>query len=203
MDTFLSKDEQVNEPRKKSKIALFGLAFTGSVAIGLSVVTASFVSPALRRICLPFVPATDNQIKNVLKVCNKCSSKNTLVDLGSGDGRIVHAASNHGYLATGYELNPWLVLYSKVYSSFNRIQNTNFQRMDLWKADLSKFDNIVIFGVADMMDELSVKLEKEMRADSRVLACRFDVQRWTPIEEIQDGIDSVWLYTKESFNKKK
>ena len=97
---------QTNETVKKSgsNLALVGLAITGGLAVGVSLVTFSFVSPALRRICLPFVPATDNQIKNVLKLCNKKQlgggSGTTLVDLGSGDGRIVFAAAREGYQAT-------------------------------------------------------------------------------------------------------
>ena len=197
---------QTNETVKKSRsnLALVGLAITGGLAVGVSLVTFSFVSPALRRICLPFVPATDNQIKNVLKLCNKKQlgggSGTTLVDLGSGDGRIVFAAAREGYQATGYELNPWLVLYSKVYARFqNLAQSTSFKRKDLWKVDYGQFDNVVIFGVADMMNELSVKLEEDMNDDCRVVACRFEIPRWKPIKEIQDGVDSAWLYTKESF----
>ncbi|CAD7941475.1 unnamed protein product [Amoebophrya sp. A120] len=37
-----------------------------------------------------------------------------LLDLGSGDGRIVIAAARHGYHATGYELNPWLYAWSQL-----------------------------------------------------------------------------------------
>lgn len=46
-----------------------------------------FVSPALRKYCLPYIPATDTQIENVLKALSGKSGK--LIDLGSGDGRIV------------------------------------------------------------------------------------------------------------------
>lgn len=204
-------DDEIVSKKSRSKLALAGLAVTGGLACGVSLVAFSFVSPALRRICLPFVPATDNQIRNVLKLCKKklhsggASSKNpTLVDLGSGDGRIVFAAAKDGYLATGYELNTWLVLYSKVSARFQKLsrQQASFQRQDLWKVDYGQFDNVVIFGVADMMNELSVKLEADMKEGSRVVACRFEIPRWTPIEEIQDGVDSAWLYTKDSFPEK-
>ena len=36
-----------------------------------------------------------------------------IVDLGSGDGRIVIEAAKRGIPAEGVELNPWLVLYSR------------------------------------------------------------------------------------------
>lgn len=199
--TMLTDDVISPQPKKsRSKIALLGLSVTGGLAVGLTVITASFVSPALRRICLPYVPATPKQVSNVLKLCKKnVNGGGSLVDLGSGDGRIVHTAAKHGYHATGYELNTWLVVYSKIYSRFNGLKSqTHFERKDLWKVDLRRFDNIVIFGVADMMDELSVKLETEMHDGTNVLACRFPIEHWTPQEVIEAGIDSVWLYNKQS-----
>ena len=193
---------QKEVPRRKSKIGIIGLTITGTVAIGVSVVAVPFISPALRRICLPFVPATEKQIENVLKLCHRCENKRKLIDLGSGDGRIVHAAARRGYVAVGYEINPWLVLYSKVYSCLKGIPNTSFRRRDLWKENYSNFDNIIIFGVAEMMNELSYKLEKEMNNDARVIVCRFPIQRWSPVKEIEEGVDSAWMYTKNSFHVK-
>lgn len=59
----------------------------GGVALGLSVVCASFVSPAFRKFCLPYIPATKTQIKNIFLALK--GQQGTLLDLGSGDGRIV------------------------------------------------------------------------------------------------------------------
>lgn len=59
----------------------------GGVALGLTVVCAPFISPALRKFCLPFIPATKTQIENILTALKGC--KGRLLDIGSGDGRIV------------------------------------------------------------------------------------------------------------------
>jgi len=75
----------------KSGMSLGGkilIAATGGVGIGLSIVCASFVAPAFRRICLPYVPATSEQIQNVLSFLPK-NAAGKLLDIGSGDGRIV------------------------------------------------------------------------------------------------------------------
>lgn len=53
----------------------------------ISVICFPFVSPAFRKICLPYVPATHQQIKNVIRALSGRSG--SLIDLGSGDGRIV------------------------------------------------------------------------------------------------------------------
>ena len=57
------------------------------IAIALSVICAPFVAPAFRKVCLPYVPATTNQVNNVLRALKGRSGN--IVDLGSGDGRIV------------------------------------------------------------------------------------------------------------------
>lgn len=60
----------------------------GGAAIGLSVICAPFVAPAFRKYCLPYVPATNSQISNILQLLQK-TSREKLLDIGSGDGRIV------------------------------------------------------------------------------------------------------------------
>ena len=85
----LQNDEK--KPRKSSKLAgkvLLGV--TGAAAVGLVLVTTPFVTPALRKICLPYVPATERQITNVLHMAQGVKGQGSkLVDLGSGDGRVV------------------------------------------------------------------------------------------------------------------
>ena len=50
--------------------------------------------------------------------------------------------------------------------------STSFSRHDLWKHDMSSYNNVVIFGVEQMMDQLEKKLEKELLPGTVVVACR-------------------------------
>ena len=76
--------------RKSSKLGKIILGVTGATAVGLVLVTTPFVTPALRKICLPFVPATERQVANIMRMAQACKGRrSTLVDLGSGDGRVV------------------------------------------------------------------------------------------------------------------
>lgn len=68
---------------------LFFFQFIGGAAIGLSLICAPFVAPAFRKYCLPYVPATNNQINNILTLLRKTKTSERLLDIGSGDGRIV------------------------------------------------------------------------------------------------------------------
>ncbi len=69
------------------KLRKAGLVITyliGGVGFGLVAVTVPFVLPALRKHCLPYVPATPVQTRTILR-----HIRGTVVDLGSGDGRVV------------------------------------------------------------------------------------------------------------------
>nr|XP_005899666.2 PREDICTED: protein FAM173B isoform X1 [Bos mutus] len=188
---------EANSLKKSS----WGVLFTGIVGgtlVAVYAVATPFVTPALRRICLPFVPATTKQIENVVKML-ECR-RGALVDIGSGDGRIVIAAAKEGFTAVGYELNPWLVWYSRYRARREGVQaSARFYISDLWKVTFSQYSNVVIFGVPQMMAQLEKKLELELQDDARVIACRFPFPHWTPAQVTGEGIDTVWAYDARSF----
>lgn len=174
---------------------------TGGAALALSAICLPFVSPALRRVCLPYVPATSAQIENVLKALRGRSGR--FVDLGSGDGRIVLSAAKAGFSpAEGVELNPWLVVYSKVQALRHGLSSqTAFHRKDLWGFSLRPYSNVVIFGVEEMMSELEVKLQKELEDGTHIVACRFPLPSIKPSATIGTGLDTVWLYRHSTTGK--
>ncbi|KAM6455040.1 ATP synthase subunit C lysine N-methyltransferase [Liasis olivaceus] len=174
----------------------------GGTLVALYSVAIPFIVPALRKHCLPFVPATSKQIENVLIMLK--GRNGILVDIGSGDGRIVIAAAKVGFKAVGYELNPWLVWYSRYRAWREGVhQDVNFYISDLWKVSFSQYTNVVIFGVPQMMLQLEKKLGDELQQDARVIACRFPFPHWRPKHSFGEGIDTVWAYDSKSFSMKK
>ncbi|XP_017744052.1 PREDICTED: protein FAM173B isoform X5 [Rhinopithecus bieti] len=82
--------------------------------------------------------------------------RGSLVDIGSGDGRIVIAAAKEGFTAVGYELNPWLVWYSRYRAWREGVHGSaKFYISDLWKVTFSQYSNVVIFGVPQMRGHYS------------------------------------------------
>ncbi|XP_050540778.1 ATP synthase subunit C lysine N-methyltransferase isoform X1 [Daktulosphaira vitifoliae] len=188
---------EVNNVRNYKGLFLVGV--TGGVSIVLSVICYPFISPALRKICLPYVPATSVQVQNVLRILKGRSGK--LVDLGSGDGRIVIESAKKGFESVGVELNYWLILYSRLISLLSNIKpRPKFIRSDLWKYNLKPFPNVVIFGVDEMMLKLEEKFNMELNDGAVVIACRFPLPNLVPYQVIGTGIDKVWAY-KISKNK--
>lgn len=60
--------------------------------------------------------------------------------------------AKRGFKAHGIELNTWLVWYSRLQALINGLSSdTAFHKQDLWKHHLGKYDNVVIFGVDQMV----------------------------------------------------
>ncbi|KAL5010178.1 hypothetical protein ScPMuIL_012483 [Solemya velum] len=191
-DTTSREEKTGSKLNGRGRIAL---GICGAAFVGIYAVTGPFITPALRRICLPYVPATTKQIDNVFGALVGRQGSSTLLDIGSGDGRIVIEASKRGYRADGVELNVWLVLYSKYQAWKHRLTSANFYRKDLWKVQLAGYDNIVVFGVEKMMDPLEKKFARELSPHCQVVACRFPLPNWEPVLTVGTGVDTVWLYT--------
>lgn len=91
----------VKETKFRSRLGVIVTGVLGGSLVALYAVAAPFVTPALRKVCLPFVPATTAQVENVLRVLRARSG--TLVDIGSGDGRIVSAVLSYPVGVEGFK----------------------------------------------------------------------------------------------------
>ncbi|EJD75475.1 hypothetical protein LOAG_17385 [Loa loa] len=187
-------------------MGLAGMIAAGTVATSAVAVTAvcvPFVTPALRKICIPYVPATPQQLQNVATALSVCPTKvSPLVDLGSGDGRVVLQCARAGYLSVGLELNIPLILYSRWRARRECLSHlTKFYRKDIFKADLKQYKAAIIFGTETLMSDLSMKIV-EMKIGSFLIACRFPLPpsegntQWLLLSTVGSGFDSVWLYEK-------
>lgn len=107
----------------------------------------------------PYVPSLKKYAANALDELYPLTKKDVLVDVGSGDGVILRLAAQRGARAVGYELNPVLVLISKLFSRGNpRIQTI---LADFWLVDLPEQTTVVYaFSVGRDMQKLAGKLEK-------------------------------------------
>ena len=61
----------------------------------------------------PFLPTLKDRVPEAIKLIGLKEGE-TLLELGSGDGRVLRCAAENGLNAIGYELNPLLVIYSKI-----------------------------------------------------------------------------------------
>uniref|UniRef100_A0A8C5PSW2 Adenine nucleotide translocase lysine methyltransferase n=1 Tax=Leptobrachium leishanense TaxID=445787 RepID=A0A8C5PSW2_9ANUR len=125
------------------------LQIAGCTGLTAYSVWAFILMPGFRRVPLklqvPYMPASAKQVANVMTLLGGRSGK--MVDLGSGDGRIVLAAAQCGFNpAIGYELNPWLVRLSYFHAWRARyLAKVSYRREDLWKVKLNDCQNVALF----------------------------------------------------------
>ncbi|XP_044289536.1 adenine nucleotide translocase lysine N-methyltransferase isoform X1 [Varanus komodoensis] len=162
------------------------------------VVWAGILMPGFRKVPLrlqvPYVPASAKQVENVMSLLKGRSGK--MVDLGSGDGRIVLEAYNQGLSpAVGYELNPWLLRLSS-YCAWKAglYGKVSFHREDLWKVNLSDCKNVTVFLAPSVMLPLESKLLMELPDEARVVTGRFPLPTWTPSSVAGEGVNQAWAY---------
>lgn len=107
----------------------------------------------------------------------------TVVDMGSGDGRVLLAAAKQGYNAVGYELNLFLWMVSKL--RLRKYHNLAQVRMQsLWQADLSQANAVFIFTAQPFVKRLNKKFLNELHAGCYVISYGFELPGRKPIKKI-------------------
>jgi len=125
-----------------------------------------------------YVPTDPKMTEDMLDVA-MLASGDKLVDLGSGDGRLVIAAAKRGIPAVGYEINPLLVFISRRKARAAGVEElATFYRRDFWHADLSAYSVVMVFGIGHIMARLERKLDKELASGSRVVCNLFALPNW-------------------------
>ena len=107
-----------------------------------------------------------------------------VVDLGSGDGRIVIEAAKRGASATGIEFNPDLVKLSEYRAKTEGVADkAKFLNMDLFEYDLSGATVITMYLLSDLNMKLRSKL-LQLKPGTRIVSNTFDLGDWEADEEI-------------------
>lgn len=97
----------------------------------------------------PYVPSKPRDLARAFEELYPLSSEDLLVDIGSGDGMVLRAASRRGARAVGYELNPILVLITKFLSHGDR--NVSVKVADFWRTHLPE-DTTIVYTFGDSRD---------------------------------------------------
>jgi SAM-dependent methyltransferase len=110
-----------------------------------------------------------------------------LIDLGSGDGRIVLAAARRGASALGVELASDLVRRAREAARFEGLEaRASFRRDDLFIVPLRGADVVTLYLLPAVNLRLRPKLLAELPPGARVVSHAFNMADWAP-----DGHRSV------------
>jgi len=140
-------------------------------------------------VAAPYLPTDKKNVAKMITIAKLKPGEN-LMDLGSGDGRILIAAAQTGAFCHGVEINPFLYWWSKIKVIFGRHKNIKISRRDLWNTYLYEVDVLTLFFVGFRMQKIKDKIKQEMKPGTRVVSYGFQFPDWEPVQKI----DQVYLY---------
>jgi SAM-dependent methyltransferase len=130
---------------------------------------------------VPYVPTPLDVVERMLGIAN-VGMDDYLVDLGSGDGRLVREAARRiGARGTGIEHDPELVARSTELARRDGVaEKTNFLQQDLFEADFSSASVVTMYLLPAVNLKLRPKLLSVLRPGTRVVSHDFDMGAWAP-----------------------
>ncbi|MCX7213702.1 MAG: methyltransferase domain-containing protein [Burkholderiales bacterium] len=134
---------------------------------------------------VPYVTTPQNVVDAMLELA-EVGPNDRLLDLGSGDGRIViTAARRFGTVGLGIEIDPTLVELSRRNASRQGVaQQARFIVADLLTADLSRFNVITMYLLPDVNLLLRSKL-RSLPAGTRIVSHDWDMGNWLPERTVE------------------
>jgi hypothetical protein len=130
-----------------------------------------------------YFPTTAENVERITTFLNDMHVKK-VADIGSGDGRILIALAEKGMEAHGYEINPLLVFRARRAIRARGLEDrAHVYWKDLWRANLSGFDAVVVYGFPNIMPSLGKKLQKELVPGAKVASNVFKFPDWAPLKK--------------------
>ncbi len=137
----------------------------------------------------PYVPTLKPQAEEALDALDLKAGQ-TMLELGSGDGRILRRSAERGVKVIGYELNPFLVIIS-YFVTIRYRDNVKIVWGNFWRRDLPKADGVFVFLLPKYMDKLDQKFENYSHKPIKLASFAFDIKGKRPTKRTR----SVFLYT--------
>jgi hypothetical protein len=165
----------------KSFLAGIALAFSGSTL-------AADLQPI--KDAGPYVPSPQSVVSDMLRYA-EVGPSDFLIDLGSGDGRIVlTAAKVFGARGFGVEIKEDLVRLSNETAQKEGVADrVRFMKQDLFKTDMSQATVITMYLLPDTVNLLKDKFLNELRPGTRIVSHDYPLTGWIPEKYVQMDLE--------------
>jgi hypothetical protein len=124
-----------------------------------------------------WLPTSQSLVEMMLDVA-KVTAQDYVIDLGSGDGRLVITAAKRGAQALGIEYDAGLVEVSKRNATREGVSDrAQFVKADLFESDFSKATVITMF----LMPDINLKLRPrilDLKPGTRIVSNTFTMGEW-------------------------
>lgn len=129
----------------------------------------------------PFVTTPPEVVARMLEIA-RTGPEDFVIDLGSGDGRIViHAARVHGARGLGVDLDPALVARARENAGRAGVAGrVRFEAGDALRTDLSAASVVTVYLLPFLHERLTPRFLAQLKPGARIVAHAFPLQSWSP-----------------------
>ena len=154
----------------------------------------------------PYVPSPQSVVADMLRYA-EVGPGDFVIDLGSGDGRIVlTAAKVFGARGFGVEIKEELVKRANEAAHREGVADrVKFVKQDLFKTDVSQATVVTMYLLPDTVNLLKDKFLAELRPGTRIVSHDYGLTGWIPEKYTQFDLEDkvhisgvtttiIWLY---------
>ena len=162
-------------PRLLSKLA----------GVALALIPIAVSAADVERTGGPYVPTPQVVVDAMLDFA-RVTPKDYVIDLGSGDGRIVlTAAEKYKARGLGIDIDPELVQQSNAEATKRGIADrVAFREQDVLQAKIEEATVVTLYLLPGMMQQLQAKFSKELKPGTRIVSHDFPFGDWKPDREV-------------------
>ncbi len=130
---------------------------------------------------VPYVPTPANVVDAMLKLAG-IGPRDFVIDLGSGDGRLVIAAAKqHGARGFGVEIDGTLVSAAREGAQRQGVSDrVEFYEQNLFITDLDRASVLTLYLYPRLLMQLRPRMFEQLKPGSRIVSHDFDMENWQP-----------------------
>jgi len=138
----------------------------------------------------PYVPTPQDVVERMLGLAG-VGKNDVVVDLGSGDGRlVVTAAKQFGARGIGVDIDPARIVEGRANAKQAGVESlVEFRQQDALQADISQATVVTLYLLSSSNVKLRPRLLSQLKPGARVISHQFGMGDWTP-DKVETFTDS-------------
>ena len=142
----------------------------------------------------PWSPWWRTNKKTARVICKlaNINAKDTVYDLGCGDGELLLQVGKLGAKGVGIEIDPTRALIARLRILFSNLQSKiKIKRSNFFDEDLSKASVVIVYLVPVTLNKLLPKFRKELKKGTRIVSFKYKLK--LPVNK-EDLNNKLYLY---------
>jgi len=143
---------------------------------------------------IPYVPTPSSVVQKMLDIAN-VGPGDYLIDLGSGDGRIVIDAAKRGAVGHGVEIDSELVRKAEENARNAHVDDkVMFLEEDVFNTDFSRASVVTLYLMNFINMELRPLLIEKLNPGTRIVSHSFDMKDWKPDKHVEESGHQIYYW---------